>query len=162
MIAGLSLATFTIVHVAISLIAILAGLVVLYGLLNSRRMDTLTDIFLIFTIITVVTGFMFPFHGPSPAFILGIVSSVVLIPTLAARYAYAMAGWWRSVYVIGTVLSLWLNCFVLVAQAFAKIPALHVLAPKGNEPPFAIAQGLLLLFFIVTSFLAFRRFRLAG
>lgn len=159
MIIGLSVATFTLVHVAITLIAILSGLIVLYGLLNSRRMDGLTDIFLIFTVLTDVTGFMFPFHGFTPAFNLGIISSVVLIPTLIARYAFAMTGWWRGVYVVGAVLSLYFNCFVLVVQSFQKVPALHALAPKGSEPPFAIAQGLVLLFFIVTGFLAFRRFR---
>jgi len=161
-IVGLSIATFTLVHVAITLIAILSGLIVLYGLLNSRRMDGLTDIFLIFTVLTDVTGFMFPFHGFTPAFNLGIISSVVLIPTLVARYAFVMTGWWRGTYAIGAVLSLYFNCFVLVVQAFQKVPALHALAPKGNEPPFAIAQGLVLLFFIVTGFLAFRRFRPIG
>jgi hypothetical protein len=159
---GLSVATFTLVHVAITLIAILSGLAVLFGLLRSRRMDGLTDIFLIFTVLTDVTGFMFPFHGLTPAFNLGIISSVVLIPTLVARYAFAMTGWWRGTYVIGAVLSLYLNCFVLVVQAFKKVPALHALAPKGNEPPIAIAQGLGLLFFIVTGFLALRRYRLTA
>ena len=162
MIIGLSVATFPLVHVAITLIAILSGLAVLFGLLRSRRMDGLTDIFLIFTVLTDVTGFMFPFHGLTPAFNLGIISSVVLIPTLVARYAFAMTGWWRGTYVIGAVLSLYFNCFVLVVQAFQKVPALHALAPKGNEPPFAIAQGLGLLFFIVTGFLASRRFRLTA
>lgn len=162
MIIGLGIATFTLVHVAITLIAILCGLIVLYGLLNSRRMDGLTDIFLIFTVLTDVTGFMFPFHGFTPAFNLGIISSVILIPTLIARYAFAMTGWWRGTYVVGAVLSLYFNCFVLVVQSFQKIPALHALAPKGSEPPFAIAQGLVLLFFIVTGFLAFRRFRPIG
>jgi hypothetical protein len=159
---GLSVATFTLVHVAITLIAIASGLIVLYGLLNSRRMDGLTDIFLIFTVLTDVTGFMFPFQSLTPAFNLGIISTVVLIPTLVARYAFAMTGWWRGTYVIGAVLSLYFNCFVLVVQTFQKVPALHALAPKGSEPPFAIAQGLVLLFFIVTGLLAFRRFRPIG
>jgi hypothetical protein len=159
---GLSVATFTLVHVAITLIAILAGFIVLYGLLRSRRMDTVTDIFVIFTVLTLVTGFMFPFHGLTPAFNLGIISGVILIPTLIARYAFAMTGWWRGIYVIGAVLSLYLNCFVLVVQTFQKVAALHALAPKGSEPPFAIAQGLVLLFFVVTGFLTFRRFRLIG
>jgi hypothetical protein len=159
---GLSTATFTLVHVGITLIAIASGFVVLYGLLNSRRMDTLTDIFLVFTVLTDVTGFLFPFSGVSPAFILGIISSVVLVPTLTARYAFAMVGWWRSVYVIGAVLSLYFNCFVLVVQAFQKIGPLHLVAPKGSGSPFAAAQGLVLLFFLVTGFLSVRRFRPAS
>ena len=160
MIIGLSIATFTLVRVAITLIAILSGLIVLFGLLRSRRLDGLTDIFLIFTVLTDVTGFMFPFHSLTPAFNLGIISSVVLIPTLIARYAFGMTGWWRGIYVIGAALSLYFNCFVLVVQAFQKVPVLHALTPKGNEPPFAIAQGLILLFFMVVGFLAYRRFRL--
>lgn len=159
MILGLSLATFTLVHVAITLIAITSGLLVLFGLLRSRRMDTLTDIFLLFTALTLVTGFLFPFHGATPAFTLGIIATVVLVPTLVARFAFGMTGAWRTIYVIGAALSLYFNCFVLVVQAFQKIGPLHVFAPKGNEPAVTAVQAIVLLFFLVTGFLAVRRFR---
>jgi hypothetical protein len=157
MIAGMS--TFTFAHVVISLIGIISGLVVLSGLLTSRRMDGSTLTFLVFTVATSVTGFFFPFHGVTPAVILGVLSLIVLLPTILARYTFAIRGAWRGAYVVGAVTALYFNCFVLVVQLFLKVPPLHALAPKGSEPPFAVAQGLLLLFFLVTGFLSFRRFR---
>ena len=78
---------------------------------------------------------------------------------LAARYAFNMRGAWRWIYIVGAVLAQWFNTFVLVAQSFLKLPALHALAPKGSEPPFAIAQGAVLLFYVVIGYLALRRFR---
>jgi hypothetical protein len=157
MFAGLS--TFTLIHVLISLVGIVCGLIVLFGMMGNRRLDGTTLVFLLFTVATSVTGFFFPIHGVTPALILGVLSLIVLLPTLLARYTYSMRRIWRGVYVIGAVVVLYFNCFVLVVQAFLKVPALHALAPKGSEPPFAIAQGLLLLFFIITGVMSFRRFR---
>ncbi len=150
---------FTLVHVLISLIGIVAGLVVLRGMLVSQRMDSWTAVFLVFTILTSLTGFLFPMHGFTPALGVGGLSMIVLIATVAARYTFKLAGTWRVVYIAGAVVAEYFNCFVLVVQLFLKVPALHALAPKGNEPPFAIVQGLLLLFFLVTGILAIRRFR---
>jgi hypothetical protein len=147
------------VHVALSLIGIATGLVVLYGLMKSDRMDSMTLVFLLTTAATTLTGFFLPFSTITPAVTLGIISTVVLIPTFAARYAFGMAGMWRWIYVGGAVLALYFNCFVLVVQAFLKVSALHALAPNGSEPPFAIAQGVVLLFFVVTGVLSLRRFR---
>jgi hypothetical protein len=155
----LGLTPFTFIHTLISLVAIASGLLVLFGLLGNRRMDGTTAVFLFFAVATSVTGFFFPFHGVTPAIILGIISLVVLAPTLAARYQFAMRGAWRWIYAAGAVAALYFNCFVLVVQLFLKVPALHALAPKGSEPPFAIAQGAVLLFFLVSGFLAVRRFR---
>jgi hypothetical protein len=155
----LGLAPFTFIHVLISLAGIVSGLLVLFGMLGNRRMDGMTLAFLLFTVATSVTGFFLPFTTITPAVKLGIVSLVTLAPTLAARYAFGMRGFWRWVYVIGAVAALYFNCFVLVVQAFLKVPALHVLAPNGSEPPFAVAQGITLLFFLVTGYLAVRRFR---
>ena len=157
MIAGMD--TFTFAHVVISVIGIITGLAVLFGLLSNRRMDGWTLTFLVFTVATSVTGFFFPFHGVRPAIILGVLSLIMLLPTVLARYQFGMRGPWRGTYVIGAVMALYFNCLVLVVQLFLKVPALHMLAPKGSEPPFAIAQGLVLLFFLVTGFLSFRRFR---
>jgi len=157
MIAGL--APFTFVHVVISLVAIATGFLVLFGLLGNRRMDAMTAVFLAFTTATTVTGFFLPFTTLTPAVKLGIVAAIVLVPTLAARYLFAMRGAWRWIYVIGAVASLYFNCFVLVVQLFGKAPALHALAPSGSEPPFAVTQGLVLVFFLITGFLAVRRFR---
>jgi hypothetical protein len=154
-----NLSTFTIIHVLITLVGIVSGLAVLVGMLSNRRLDGWTLIFLLFTVATSVTGFLFPFHGVTPAIILGVLSLIVLLPTILARYSFAMRGPWRGVYVIGSVIALYFNCFVLVVQLFAKVPALHALAPHGNEPPFGVAQGSVLLFFVVTGVLSFRRFR---
>ena len=147
------------VHVLISLIAIVTGLIVLFGMLNNNRMDSMTLVFLLFTAGTSITGFGFPIHGQTSALILGVMSIAVLAPTFAARYAFGMRGAWRWIYVLGAVIALYFNCFVLVVQSFLKVPALKALAPTGSEPPFAIVQGLVLLAFFVTGYLAVKRFR---
>jgi len=161
MILGLSLAAFTILHVIISLIAIAAGLVVMFGMLGSGRMPALTGIFLLFTILTSVTGFLFPFTELLPSHVLGIISLVLLAIACVALYAMKLAGIWRPVYVVTALLSLYLNVFVLVIQSFLKIPVLHALAP-GNPPSapiFAVVQGLVLVFFAVVIIGVWRRFR---
>jgi hypothetical protein len=150
--------TFTNIHVAITLIAIVSGLAVLYGLLGNRRMDGTTAVFLLFTVLTSLTGFLFPFHGVTPAIIVGIISCVLLALALAGKYLFRLAGAWRWIYVVTAVMSLYLNCFVLVVQSFQKIGPLHVLAPKGSEPPFAVAQGAVLIAFVVAGYLSVRRF----
>jgi hypothetical protein len=153
------LAIFTAVHVLISLIGIVSGLVVLSGLLGSKMMNGWTACFLATTIATSVTGFFFPFHGFTPAIGVGILSTLILIITLVARYSKHLAGAWRWIYVIGAITALYFNSFVLVVQSFLKIPALHVLAPQGTEPPFAIAQGIVLISYLVLGYMAVKRFR---
>jgi len=158
MIFGLTLMAF--VHVVITLVAIVAGLVAIFGMVGNNRMDSVTAVFLLFTVLTSVTGFVFfPIATLTPALILGIMSMVVLVIALAARYFYAMRGAWRWIFVITAIIAQYFNSFVLVVQSFLKIPPLHVLAPQGNEPPFAIAQGAVLLFYIVIGTLAVRCFR---
>lgn len=150
----------TLLHVAISLIAILTGLIVQWGLLKGDRMDSMTLVFLVFTGLTNFTGFVFfPITHPTPALILGVISSVMLIVCLLARYVFGMRGWWRAIYVVTAVMALYFNVFVLVVQSFLKVPALHVFAPTGSEPPFAIAQGVVLVAFIVAGVLSAMRFR---
>jgi uncharacterized protein YggT (Ycf19 family) len=153
------LAAFTLFHVILSLVGIVSGLVVLGGLFGSRRMDGWTALFLTTTIATSVTGFLFPFRGFTPAIGTGIISMVVLAVACYARYGRHLAGAWRPVYVATAVLALYLNVFVLVVQAFLKIPALKALAPQQNEPPFAVAQGIVLLLFVLLGSRAARRFR---
>ena len=150
---------FTLVHVLISLIGIAAGLAVVFGMIDNNRMDAVTRIFLLFTVLTSVTGFLFPITKLTPALILGAISLGVLAIALAARYAFAMQGTWRWIYVVTAVAAQYFNSFVLVVQSFLKIPALHALAPQGSEPPFAIVQGAVLIFYIVAGFFAVRRFR---
>ena len=158
MILGMSIPAFTTVHVIISLIAIATGLIVLAAMLKSSRLNGLTAIFLITTVLTSVTGFLFPSSGFTPAQGFGYLSLLLLAIALAALYVFHLAGAWRWIYVATAVTSLYLNCFVLIVQMFQKLPALHALAPNQSEPPFQIAQGLLLLAFIVLGVLAARRF----
>jgi hypothetical protein len=161
MMLGLSLSAFTTLHVVISLIAIVAGLIVMFGMLGTYHAGGLTAIFLILTILTSITGFMFPFNGVTPAILVGILSCVLLAIACIALYAMKAAGPWRWIYVLTALISLYLNVFVLVIQSFLKIPPLHEIAP-GNPPAglaFAVAQGIVLVFFAVLIIQAWRRFR---
>jgi hypothetical protein len=161
MVLGMSLATFTLVHVIISLIAIVAGLVVMFGMLASDRKPGLTAIFLLFTILTSATGFLFPFTQLLPSHMIGILSLVLLAIACIALYAMGLAGPWRWIYVVTALLSLYFNVFVLVIQSFLKIPALTAVAP-GNPPSgpvFAVVQGIVLVFFVLMIIGAWRRFR---
>jgi hypothetical protein len=159
MILGMTLSTFTIVHVLLSLIGIGSGLLVVYGLLLGKRFDGATAIFLSTTVLTSLTGFLFPFERLLPSHILGIISLVVLAVAILARYARHLAGAWRSTYVVSAVLALYLNVFVLVAQIFMKVPAAHALAPTQKEPPFFVAQFLVMAVFIVLGIFAVKKFR---
>ena len=159
MMLGMSLPTFTLFHVILSLMGIGSGLIVVFGMMKSKRLDKWTAIFLITTVLTSATGFLFPFHGFKPSYAVGVLSLIVLAIAILARYAGHMAGAWRWVYVVTAVVSLYFNVFVLVAQSFDKIPALKALAPTQSEPPFAIAQLIVLVIFIVLGILSVRRFR---
>ena len=154
--------TFTQIHVVLSLIGIVAGLVALFGFFRSNPLNNWTLIFIVTTVATTLTGFLFPFRGFTPAIGTGIVSSLVLAPTVLARYTFNVTGPWRWIYVVGAVVSLYLNCFVLVVQAFLKVPALHALAPQGTEPAFVLTQGLVLVLFVIAGFIAVRRFHPAA
>ena len=158
MIFGMSIGTFTVVHVVISLVAIVSGFIVTAGLFTSDSRPKWTALFLLMTLLTSVTGFMFPFVSVTPAFVTGIIALSALAVTLLALYVFRMMRVWRWVYVVTALFGLYLNCFVLVVQAFQKISILHGLAPTQSEPPFLIAQSSLLAAFIVIGFLAVPRF----
>lgn len=158
MILGMSVATFTLVHVIVSLIGIASGLVVLLGMFGSRRLPGETVLFLLSTVLTSATGFMLPSVGLTPARIFGIISLVALAAAMLALYGRRLSGAWRWIYVAGAVLALYLNIFVLIAQAFLKIPLLHPLAPTGSEPPFLVAEGVLLAIFLAFGGIALKRF----
>ena len=153
---------FTLFHVLLSLVGIATGLVVLRGWLRSSRMSRWTSAFLISTLATVLTGFLFPFTGFTPAIGVGVIVTVTLVAAIVALYRFHLAGRWRVVFVVCSTISLYFNVFVLVAQAFAKVPALNALAPTGSEPPFAAAQGLVLLAFLAAGYLAVTRFHPAA
>jgi glucose-6-phosphate-specific signal transduction histidine kinase len=156
---GMSLATYTLLHVLISLVGIASGFVVLFGLVAGKRLEGWTALFLATTVATSVTGFGFPFDHLLPSHKVGFISLVVLAVAIAARYAFHMRGAWRRVYVVSAVLALYLNVFVGVVQSFLKIPALNALAPKQTEPPFVVSQGIVFVLFVVLAIVAAIRFR---
>ena len=161
MLLGLSLSAFTTLHVIITLIAIVTGLIVMFGMVGPYRSGGLTAIFLLFTILTSVTGFMFPFNGVTPGILIGILSCVLLAVACLALYSMKLAGPWRWIYLLTALISLYLNVFVLVIQSFLKIPPLHEIAP-GNPPAgpaFFVVQGIVLVFFAIMIIQVWRRFR---
>ena len=158
MILGMSLSTFTTLHVIISLIGIVAGIVVLLGMLGGRKLDSWTAIFLATTVLTSATGFLFPFTKLLPSHVFGIISLVVLAIALLALYGLHLDGPWRWIYVAAAVLALYLNVFVGVVQAFQKLAFLQPFAPTQTEAPFIVAQVVVLAIFVVLGFVAVKRF----
>lgn len=151
----------TLFHTLISIVAIVAGIPVVMGFLRNET-SRWTTTYIVTTALTLITSFMFPYNGFTPAIGVGILCILIFLPTLYAKYRTGLTGIWRLVYVVGATALLYFNCFVLIVQSFLKVPPLHALAPTGNEPPFAIAQGILLVVAIVLGVMAARRFRLAG
>ena len=159
MIAGLSIENFTILHTAISLIAIASGVIVLAGMLRARKLPGWTALFLVTTVLTSVTGFMFPINGLTPGIVIGLISIVILAIALMALYLKNLSGAWRWIYVVTALIALYFNVFVLIVQSFQKVPALQRLAPTQSEPPFLIVQGVALIAFLVLGTQAARKFR---
>jgi hypothetical protein len=166
MVLGMSLSTFTILHVIISLIAIASGIIVVFGMSGSHRLPGWTALFLVTTILTSVTGFLFPFKGFTPAIGVGIVSCILLVIALFALYGRHLDGSWRWIYVVTATAALWFNVFVLIVQSFEKISLLNPHAPQVGPPlsepqntEFMIAQAAALLLFVVLGIIATVRFR---
>ena len=155
----ISMSPLVLIHTLISLVGIAIGFVVLRGLWRSDRLDQATAWFLATTILTSASGFLLPATKFMPSHAVAILSLVVLAISCYARYPKRMAGGWRTGYVVTAVIALYFNVFVLVAQLFLKVPALHELAPQGTEPPFGIAQGIVLVAFVAAGVFAVRRFR---
>ena len=163
MILGMSLSTFVLVHVIISLVGIAAGFIVMFGMLGSNRMPGLTAIFLLLTILTSATGFLIPpllFEKLLPSHMIGVLSLILLAIACYALYGQKLSGSWRWIFVLTALLAQYFNVFVLVIQSFLKVGPLHALAPSvpPSEPPFAIVQGIVLVFFIIVIIGAIRRF----
>ena len=140
--------TFTLIHVVLSLVGIFAGLIVAGGFVAGKRLDGWVGVFLVSTVLTNATGFGFPFVSLLPSHIVGVLSLIVLAVVIAARYWKHLAGRWHGVFVVGAVLALYLNVFVLLAQLFLRLPALIVAAPTQKEPPFLVTQLVVLALFI--------------
>jgi hypothetical protein len=158
MVLGLSLHAFTVLHVIICIVELFAGAVVVLQMLSGKR-SGLNFLFLLTAVLTTITGFLFPYHGPTPAITLGFITLPFLLVAAVAWYTGRLRGIWRVIYVLSVLILFYLDAFVAVVQSFMKIPSLHALAPTGKEAPFAIAQGLLLLVFIILGFFALKRFR---
>jgi len=160
MILGLSIHEFTELHVIISLVGIGSGVYVIWrGVLQRKVLPIGTAIFLITTLLTSATGFLFPISGFTPALGVGVVSLVTLAVAIVALARDYWGGAARSIYAASVTAALYLNVFVALAQAFQKLPALHALAPTGTEPSFVVAQGALLIVFVVLGISAVRHFR---
>ena len=158
MIFGMSTASFTQFHVILSLVGIASGILVVLGMLSAKLLPGVTVIFLLSTVATSVTGFMFHYASFAAPEIVGVISLVVLGVAVLALFSYKLAGSWRWVYVATAVCALYLNAFVGVVQTFQKVPFFHALAPTQTEPPFAIAQGIVLLLFIAAGIAAAKKF----
>jgi hypothetical protein len=158
MILGMSVATFTTFHTVLSLVGIVAGLIVLFGMFGSKRLPGLTALFLATTVLTSVTGYFFPRDHILPSHIVGAISLVMLAIAIFALYSRHLQGAWRWIYVVTASVALYLNVFVGVVQSFLKVPAVNALAPTQSEPPFLIAQCVVLLLFIVLAVVALRSF----
>ena len=154
-----SLRTFTIVHVVLSIVGIGSGFIVLYGLLTRKRLERWTALFLASTAATSVTGFGFPFDHVLPSHVVGVISLLVLVVAIVARYALHLNGAWGRLYVITAMVAFYLNVFVPVVQLFQKVPTLRALAPTQSEPPFVLAQLSVLALFVAVSAVAAIRFR---
>jgi hypothetical protein len=159
---GIPTHLFLEIHVALSLIGIVTGLVVLYGLLTNKVLGGWTAVFLATTVLTSVTGYPLPPFGFDPPRMVGTISLVLLAIAVGAFYLFHLAGFWRAAYVVTATMALYLNVFVAVIQSFQKIPALHALAPTQSEPPFAIVQLVVLAAFIAMGFVAVRKFHPAA
>jgi hypothetical protein len=159
MILGMSIPAFTLLHVIITLIAIGSGLIAVGGMFASHRLPGTSALFLFTTVLTSVTGFLFPIHGFTPALGVGAISCVILVVALFAYYSKHLMNEWRWIYVITAITALYLNVFVLVVQSFIKVAALNALAPTQSEPPFVIAQVAVMAIFILLGIIALIKFR---
>jgi hypothetical protein len=159
MVLGMSIETFTFVHVVISLVGIMTGFIVVALMLQSAPIAGWNAFFLVSTILTSVTGYFFPItQGVTPAHVVGAISLAILAVALFAVYGKKLEGRWRATYVATAVAALYLNFFVAIVQSFNKFAYLNKFAPTGAEPPFAITQGIVLLLFIVMGVAAVRRY----
>jgi hypothetical protein len=162
MILGMSTGLFTGIHVFLSLVGIVTGFIVMFGMIGGKKLPKWAAWFFVTNILTDVTGFLFPFKGITPGIIIGALSLVVLLVAMIGYYGKRLTGGWRARYVITVAVALWFNVFILIVQSFEKIAALKEIAPTQASPPFGIAQLCALVLLIILTTLAFRRFRPAA
>lgn len=155
----MDLNVLTFIHTGLSLIALGAGIPVALGLLKRGAAKVWTMIFLATTVLTSVTGFLFPFSRFGDSHWVGLISLIVLSAAITAQYLFRYGGPWRWIYAVAALFAFYLNVFVLVAQLFKKVPLLHAAAPTLMEPPFLVAQLAVLAFFVWLIWKAARSFR---
>jgi hypothetical protein len=155
---GLGLMQFTFLHVFLSLVGIGAGVFVMFGLLTSRRLGILTSLFFVTTVLTSLTGFLYPFKGVTPGIIVVILSLIVLALAIVGLYVKKLEGPWRGTYVVCVCIAFYFNFFVLIAQSFDKVPAMKAIAPTMSSPAFGITQIALLVVFILLTVRAVKKF----
>jgi hypothetical protein len=153
------LPTFTLIHTVLSLVGIIAGLIVVGGLIAEQRFSRWTGVYLLTTVLTNITGFGFPFVTLLPSHIVGGISLLVLAVAIVARYLKRLTGAWRRIFVVTAVLALYLNVFVLVVQLFQKIPGLVAVAPTQSAPAFVVTQLFILVLFAGIGWAAVKGFR---
>lgn len=150
---------FTLFHVLTTLVQIVSGIGLVYLFSKGRSSDRLAAVFLISTAADLVTGFLFPFHGVTPAIVIGLLNVAILVPTVLAWYRLARGRVWRPVFVFGTLALLYFDCLVFIVQSFQKVPGLHALAPVGNEPAVVVSQAILFVAALATGYFCFRALR---
>jgi hypothetical protein len=162
MIYGLSLPSFTLLHIIISLIGLFTGAVFVTLMLRGRKSPVWTAVFLATTVVTSGSGFMFPSPSFGPAHVLGIISLAVLAIAIYALYGPRPVGIWRAVFIVTALAALYLNVVVGVLQAFRKVPGFYAMAPTQSELPFIVAQTLVLTLFVAIGIIALLRYRCLG
>ncbi|MDR3753072.1 MAG: hypothetical protein P4K93_00625 [Terracidiphilus sp.] len=158
MILGIDAGVFTALHVALSLCGIGAGIVVLIGFAANKLYGKVVFLFLVSTALVDATGFAFPNSQITPAIVVGVLSLISLAIAGTAIYMFHLTGRWRTTFVIGAMVALYFNVFVLVAQMFKHVPVLTRLDPKQSGPPFGIAELIVLAAFVWLTVLAVKRF----
>jgi hypothetical protein len=154
---GLSTGMFTTVHVLISLIGIGAGFIALGTMIANRWSSGWNTAFFSSTMVTSVSGFLFPIKSLTPGIVIGLISVAILLVALFSLYQRRLAGMWQRVYTISAAFALYLNVFVGVVQAFQKVPSLRAIAPTPSAGAFVATQCVVLLLFAVLTYLAAKR-----
>ncbi|SEP09388.1 hypothetical protein SAMN02990966_03932 [Rhodospirillales bacterium URHD0017] len=169
MILGMSLSTFTVVHVVLSLVGIASGVLVLLRPSASPTAWGLTTLFLVTTLAASVTGLLFllPFPRFGLGHGIGVASLLVFVPTLLALWRHRLAGAplsgiGRATYVAGAATLLYLNAFIAVMQAFGKIGYLSALPVTSLGSPLFLAHLLVLAISVWLAIHAFARLQSGG
>ncbi len=140
---------FTVVHVVISLVAIVTGFIAMAQMLQDHTSNTVTGTFLSMTLLTSLSGFGFPAAQITPAHVFGVMSMALLATAFIALYVRRAMGVWKMTYILTAVLSQYLNVVVLIVQSFQKLSPLRVIAPPDAPLSIVLVQTTVAIGFIV-------------